>query len=107
MSIEFGILRDGSTNAFVGELRATPDENTFDALIPLWRQIERSTGESLDKYESATFKGNSLVLLIGALDSHLCAAGEASRDSRLFVAELLRIARAAQGMGKPISYFGL
>jgi hypothetical protein len=105
MSIEFGIPLDGSTITLVREHRLDVDEDLFDELRPLFMSIEAATGASLDKYEGATFSGESLSSFIEAVEAapQLRVVGPVAE----FLSDLLRVARVAQTSGKSLSFMGL
>jgi hypothetical protein len=104
MSIEFGILLEGSTITLQGNHRVDVDEDVFDELRPLFARIEAATGQSLDKYESATFSGDALTLFIAEVDA--ARQLRAVATSAGFLDELLRVARVAQASGKALTYQG-
>jgi dihydrofolate reductase len=85
-TIQFGVLRVGSTITLVGEYRVTVHEEVLQELAPVLRRIETHTGEELDTYGGASFAGQ-------ALDE--------------FIAELLRVAEYARNEDKALKYFGL
>jgi hypothetical protein len=105
MSLEFGILLEGSTITLERNHRLDVDEELFDELRPLFMSIEAATGVSLDKYEGAAFSGESLVSFIEKVEAapQSLAAGHAA----VFLADLLRVARVAQASGRALSYMGL
>ena len=105
MSIEFGVLREGSTITLVGEYRVTVDEDVFGELSVVLRRIEARTGEELDTYGSASFAGQALEDFISQL--RMVAPSTVSAKAADFVAELIRVAEYAQREGKAINYFGL
>jgi hypothetical protein len=104
-SIEFGVLREGSTIALMGEYRVTTDEGILEELAPVLQRIEARTGEDLDTFGSASFAGRALQELIGELRT--VAPATVSAEAAEFVADLLRVAEYAQREAKAISYFGL
>jgi hypothetical protein len=107
MSIEFGILRDGSTITLMGEHRVDLDEDVLPELEPLFRSIELRTGQTLDTYGSAAFSGQALDAMIEELQrAHDFGSGTPKRV-HAFLSELLRVAHFAKTSGKPLSYFGL
>ena len=104
-SIEFGVLREGSTITLIGEYRVTTDEGVLEELAAVLQRIEARTGEDLDTYGSASFAGQALQDFIGELRT--VAPSTVSAEAAEFVADLLRVAEYAQREGKAISYFGL
>jgi hypothetical protein len=104
-SIEFGVLREGSTITLMGEYRVTTHEGVLEELAPVLQRIEACTGEDLDTYGSASFAGRTLQELIDELRT--VAPSTVSGEAAEFVADLLRVAEYAQHEGKAISYFGL
>ena len=107
MSIEFGVLREGSTITLIGTQRATVDEEIFDELVPIFLEIQKKTGEEIDQYGSASFEGAALSIFIEELESVKSMASK--KYSEAFyetVKELLRVAYYAKEQSKPLSYFG-
>ena len=104
-SIEFGVLREGSTIALMGEYRVTVDEGVLEELTAVLRRIEANTGEELDTYGQASFSGGALKEFIRELRTVVPSAISAAAAE--FVADLLRVAEYAQREGKSVSYFGL
>lgn len=107
MSIEFGVLREGSTVTLMGEHRIDLDEDLLPELEPLFRRIELRTGQELDTYGAATFSGEGLDAVIDELQRAHASASETTQRVRTFQAELLRVAQFARSAGKPLSYLGL
>jgi hypothetical protein len=107
MSIEFGILLEGSTITLVGQSRVLLDEDLLPELAPLFKRIELRSGEELDTYGAATFSGKALKVLIEELEGAVAPESTSTPLAQAFLSELLQVARTAQETDKPLSYFGL
>jgi len=106
MSIEFGILLEGSTITLQGAHRVLLDDDLWPELEPLFHRIEQRTGQELDMYGSAEFSGESLKALLSEISSE-CSASEISQSAQAFLSELLQIATVAERTNNSLSYFGL
>ncbi|HZJ17493.1 MAG TPA: hypothetical protein VFD27_20745 [Chthoniobacteraceae bacterium] len=104
-TIQFGVLRVGSTITLVGEYRVTVHEEVLQELAPVLRRIETHTGEELDTYGGASFAGQALDEFISQFRG--VAPSTVSADAADFIAELLRVAEYARNEDKALKYFGL
>jgi hypothetical protein len=107
MSIEFGILREGSSITLIGENRVLLDEELLPELAELFKRIELHTGEELDTYGAGTFSGKALSKLIEEVQVALATQPKARPPVNEFLAELLRVAQTAERSNKALSYLGL
>jgi hypothetical protein len=103
MSIEFGVLLEGSTITLMGGYRVDVSEEELVELGPLFRRV---TGASLDPYGSAVFAHDDLSAFIGELVRAQATAEFTTPSAGALITELLRIARFARTSGKALSYFG-
>lgn len=103
MSIEFGILREGSTITLMGEHRITIDEDLFVELKPVFSKFEARTGQELDMYGSAVFENETLSVFIEEIEA---ARSAAANELMTTLVDLLRVAKFAYDNDRRLSYFG-
>jgi uncharacterized protein (UPF0261 family) len=103
MSIEFGILRDGSTITLLGKHRVIVDEDLFVKLTPVFAKIEARTGQELDMYGSAVFENESLSAFIEEIRA---AKSTGVNELLATLDDILRVANFACANEKQLSYFG-
>ena len=104
-SIEFGVLREGSTTTLASENRASTTEFVFEALSGVFEAVTEETGISFDTYGSATLAGSALGTLLRELKAINPALLDA--ETKEFVVEFIRVTEHAHREGKALSYFGL
>ena len=104
MSIEFGILREGSTITLIGNQRAIVDEEVFDELEALFSKVHSRTGVEIDKYSGSSFEGSNLEIFIEEIEKAL--VGDITPEIRETLLEVMRVAKNAKETKKALSYFG-
>jgi len=106
MSIEFGVLREGSTVTRIGEYRVSLPEELLVELKPLLHRVEEATGQELDPYGSATFLGPAIEQFIREIEATRRLLSSPDPQLEEFLSELLRVASFAYRSGRALSYFG-
>lgn len=104
-SIEFGILREGSTITLDGKFRANTQEVCFWELEPMFLEIFSQTGIEFDLYSNAVVYGAALDTFVEQLQEW--QQRDLSDETKGFLNDLLRIASHATKNKKTLSYFGL
>ncbi|MBI1375610.1 MAG: hypothetical protein GC159_23110 [Phycisphaera sp.] len=99
-SIEFGILDDTSTVTLMPKFRVDLDEDEFREISTCLEAITRKTGIEFDQYSSATLEGQSLAIAIDELSGAVEHLPECAKD-------VLRVARHAQSINRPLQFRGL
>ncbi len=104
MSIEFGILREGSTITIIGEYRVVLSDTEWLALGPMFQKIGALTGQEMEWWGDAEFDSNALPFFVNEVEVAL--KKPEFRHEREILVELLRVANHAYKAGKTLSFLG-